>query len=159
MGKISNVTLFILLLCISLTSCAILQQQKENERISHAALKSYINTDKAREMLSTQPLKGRLERLTKKQAKAFAVTRQVLKPVTQVMQGYILSEGHSQDQNSRSLVIVDPEREVLMVAWVDIDTRKVRILLDAPENLSPEVVPEMEEYAEEWAMGQLGMSQ
>lgn len=122
-------------------------------------LEHYINQDKAREMLSSEPLQSKLATLIKADQQAlFAASRELEKPVSQVMQGYILSEGSSTAGKEVSLVIIDSERQALMVVLVNKGTLKYKVLESYPTELPEEVMDEMREYADNWALGQLGLA-
>ncbi len=162
-------TSIIVSLGLSQTSCAYwFQEQKSSAApsisestpviTSLSYLESFINSDQASEMLNTEPLKTRVNKLTKRHTESFTASRQTVKPVTQIMQGYIFSEGQSSDGNLVSLVLIDPERDALMVVITDKAKRKINVLADLVTDSSDEAATEMEAYAEQWAQGQLGQA-
>lgn len=151
----------------SLTGCAAwLQgdsaQEKINSELTDAGLgdlTAFINSERALEMLSTEPLQNRLKTLANKNQEWFNTSREVLLPVTQIMQGYILSEGHSLANDKRSLVLIDPDRDNLMLVLVNLTSKKITVLNKGLAGSDPQAVAEMQEYAENWGLGQLGMAE
>lgn len=122
-------------------------------------LSTFINSDQADEMLSTEPLRSRVLALVSRNQDWFKASREVLSPVTQIMQGYILSEGSNVTQDKRSLVIIDSDRNALMVVLIDTLSNTYKILEKVSENRDPQAAAEMQEYADNWALGQLGMAE
>lgn len=153
----------------SLTGCAAWFQSKSPqaqddmdtvERVATLAdLAVFINSDQAAKMLRTEPLHRRVIALVQGHQGEFEASREVLLPVTQIMQGYILSEGHSTTQDKRSLVLIDPDRDAVLVVLVDLSGKTYQMLGKVFADLDSQTVAEMEEYANNWGLGQLGMAQ
>lgn len=122
-------------------------------------LTRFINSEQAAEMMNTEPLKSRVAALVRKDSDGFNASREVLLPVTQIMEGYILSEGHSTLKDKRSLVLIDSDRDIVMVVWVDVGAKTYKMLEKFFPDRDPQVITEMEEYANNWGLGQLGMAQ
>lgn len=152
--------IFGLLLASSLSGCAAWwQQNAPAESTQYAYLENFINEDLAHEMLASEPLQSQVNGLLKGHVGQFAIARERLLTITQIMQGYILSEGQSNDGLQHSLLMVDPERGALMIALVNVSTHQIEILSKVPAGLPPEIGAEMEEYAQQWSHGQLSEAQ
>lgn len=160
--------LMVLGLSTHLSACASWFQQQEEaldpalKTLSYQAVVPFINTDQGQDMLHTEPLKSRVFRLLgTKYRETFDASREILLPVTQVMEGYVLSEGHNTANTLRSLIMVDPERELLTVVLVNAETQRYNVMQQGSEH--PEAtelaMEEMYQYADRWAMGQLGMGE
>lgn len=156
-------------LCLSLSACASWFQQREQAPLPDAAIKSlsyqtvlpFINTDQGREMLETEPLHTRLTQLLgNTHRETFTASRELLLPVSQVMEGYVLSEGHNAANTLRSLIVVDPDRELLAVVLLNAETLKYRVLQQQSQHpeATEAALEEMYQYADRWALGQLGMA-
>ncbi len=155
--------------CLSLSACASWFQQREEAPLPDAAIKAlsyqavlpFINTDQGREMLQTEPLRTRLTQLLGETHRAaFEASREVLLPVSQIMEGYVLSEGHNPENTLRSLVVVDPDRDLLTVVLLNAETLKYRVLQQGSQHpeATEAALEEMYQYADRWALGQLGMA-
>jgi hypothetical protein len=134
-------------------------QRPENSAQTLGDLTPFINSTQAAEMLNTEPLQTRVAALVENNQDWFNASREVLLPVTQIMQGYILSEGHSATQDKRSLILIDPDRDALMVVLVDMAANTYKMLEKVSEKSDPQAAAEMEEYADNWGLGQLGMAE
>ncbi len=122
-------------------------------------LTAFINSSNAAEMLNTEPLRTRVATLVENNQDGFNASREVLLPVTQIMQGYILSEGHNRAQDKRSLILIDTDRDALMVVLVDVAANTYKTLEKVSNQRDPQAAAEMQEYADNWGLGQLGMAE
>jgi len=150
-------------LSIQLSSCAAWFKSDPSEKSAdqhvenpYQYLEAYLSNPPEQAILESEPLKSHVNGLLKDQREFFNTSREQVKPLTQIMQGYLLSEGHNIADDKRSLVIIDIERIALMVVLVDTETSKIKVLQRINQELTDDVIQEMEEYAENWAFGQLG---
>jgi len=150
-------------LSIHLSACAAWFQSAPSEKSAeqhvenpYQYLEAYLSNPPEQVILESEPLKSHVNALLKDQRAFFKSSREQVKPLTQIMQGYLLSEGHNNANDKRSLVIIDIERIALMVVLVDTETAKIKVLQRINQELPEDVIREMEEYAENWAFGQLG---
>jgi len=119
----------------------------------------YINTSQATQMLASEPLKTQLQSLLGSRQSEFLASRALQEPVSQVKQGYILSPGQSADGESGSLVLIDVERDMLVVVLYHQAQRQFTLEMRFSSRSGQQAIDEISEYARTWVMGQLGVSQ
>lgn len=127
----------------------------ESPASAYSELARFLNTDKAAQLLDSEPLRSQLQALLSTQAPLFMSSRAVPETVTQVKQGYILSPARSADGQSASLVLLDIEREMLAVVLYQPLHKTYALSLSLGPAADDLAAVEFSQYALNWVLGEL----